>query len=80
MIKGDSEGLVKHADQPIRAHLLWIEILQVVEGEHRLKAFPEGLKLPGHSFVQSPVDHQLQEAVTTQSNISLQGNITADIV
>lgn len=51
-----------------------------MEGKHRLKAFPEGLKLPGYSFIQSPVDHQLQEAVTTQSNISLQGNVMADIV
>lgn len=45
--------------EAIRAHLLRVEILQVVEREHRLEAFPEGLKLPGHAFVQSPVDHQL---------------------
>lgn len=45
---------------PIRSHLFRVEVLQVVEREHRLEAFPEGLKLPGHAFVQSPIDHQLR--------------------
>ena len=48
-----------HIEEYACAHLLWVEILQVVQGEDRLKAFPEGLKLPGHALVQGPVHHQL---------------------
>ena len=31
----------------------------MVQGEDRLKAFPERLKLPGYALVQGPVHHQL---------------------
>lgn len=33
------------------AYLLWIEILQVMQGEDGLEPFPKWLKLSGHSFI-----------------------------
>lgn len=32
-----------------------------MQREDRLKSFPEGLKLPGDPFIQSPVNYQLQQ-------------------
>lgn len=44
-----------------QVYLFWVKILQVMQREDRLKSFPEGLKLPGDPFIQSPVNYQLQQ-------------------